>query len=119
MQLTRDQILGAPKRTVRKVETPEWGEGSFVFVRSMTSRERDAFEYASLDEDRKPVLANYRARLAAATVCDEAGLELVFVEADAQALGDAQGGALDRICDVARELSGMNRRDQEAERKNS
>src|SRR5258708_5682280 len=86
--LSRDQILNADDRKTVEVEVPEWG-GS-VLLRSMTGRERDAFE-ASLQETRgnktKQNVVNFRARLVALCIVNQQG-ELVFNSADIKMLGD-------------------------------
>lgn len=88
--LSRDQILQADDLPRKKVTVPEWGGD--VFIRVMTSAERDAFE-ASLTADRT---TNIRARLAIKTLCDEQG-NLLFTEGDEAALGAKSGSAIDRI----------------------
>jgi hypothetical protein len=104
MSLTKDQILAARDLDQEEVEIPSLG-GS-VFVRTMTAGERDRWEAAYLKEPGK----NIRARLAAATVCDEAGQRL-FTDADAEALGGKSAIVLDRIFDVAARLCGLSNRD--------
>ena len=40
--LSREDILNADDLPVREVETPEWGEGASVFVRTLSAAEREA-----------------------------------------------------------------------------
>lgn len=125
MHLSRDAILEAKDCDTVEVDCPEWG-GS-VLVRGMTGRERDQFE-VSLAEDsagnvqvqrgraggRPPGrnLVNLRAKVVVRCVVDEDGQRL-FTDADAVALGDKSGAAVDRVFTVAARLSGM--ADEDAE----
>jgi hypothetical protein len=113
MNLTRDAILAAKDIQIEEVAVPEW-DGK-VFVKGMTGSERDKFE-ASIVEFRgtsqKMNLSNVRALLASLTVCDKSGIHL-FTEADVIALGEKSAGALQRIFNVARRLSGLSPADVE------
>jgi hypothetical protein len=108
-------ILGRRDLVPVWVEVPEWGGG--VFVRAMTGRERDAFEAAGLGGGKKFDTTNFRARLAAATVCDAQGA-LLFAPHQADALGEKSSGALNRIFEVAAPLSGLTQEDEDALTKN-
>ncbi|MEA2708369.1 MAG: hypothetical protein QOF78_970 [Phycisphaerales bacterium] len=81
--------------------------GRHVFVKTMTGTQRDAFEAAHLAAKKAgDELANFRARLAVATVCNEAG-ELLFAASDAVRLGETHAKSLDRVWEVARRLNGL------------
>lgn len=99
--LTREQILKADDRTRELVEVPEWGGSVYVSVMSGTAR--DAWE-AALLKDGKPDFEHMRAKLAAATVVNEAGKPL-FTPADVKELSSRSAVALDRIVSVARRLN--------------
>lgn len=109
--LSREEILSKDDRVVEEVQVPEWG-GS-VLVRSLTGKERDAFE-ESLQETRggktKRNVKNFRARLVALCIVNEAG-ELVFSKADIDALGNKAAGALQAVFDKCNELSGLTEKD--------
>ncbi len=107
----RDSILDKNDLPREAVAIPEWGET--VHVRTMSARERDAFE----TDHAKVGAANLRARLAVFTVCHEAG-ELVFDAADADALGAKSCAALDRIAQVALKLNKITSSDVDALEKN-
>lgn len=118
---TREEILSLKFETKRKLHVPQWN--CDVFIKAMTAAERDMFEvdYRRLKEAGDDPLRNLRARLAAATVCDESG-QLLFTQADVDQLGQHPAGALDLIADLAMELSGMQQHDAEtlaAELKNA
>lgn len=115
MYLSADQILSADDLKREPVEVPEWG--GTVLVQGMTGTERDKFEAAFVNAkgdgaDAKKGLDNYRARLAAACIVDENGTRL-FQGATIKRLGEKNGNALQRVCDVANRLSGMTEEDQE------
>lgn len=102
MALTRDQILAAQDLRLEKIQVPEWG--GEVLIRSMTSRERDAFEAHFAEHPGSARYENIRARLAATCVCDEAS-NPIFTEDDIQALGAKSAAALSRIFNRAAELN--------------
>lgn len=110
--LSRDQILGAQDLERRSVDVPEWG--GVVCVRLMTGSERDRFEAEHL----KAPQVDARARMAAATLCDEQGA-LLFTADDVAALGKKSATALNRVVEVAFELNRVGKADVDAAEKNS
>lgn len=114
--LTADEIFKANDRKVEPVEVPEWG--GTVFVRSMSSAERDAFEDASTGPDDKTNLKLYRARLVAATACGPDG-QLMFTPSQASALGAKAAAAVVRLFAAAQRLNLMGQYGVEALKKNS
>lgn len=117
--LTRDAILTADDLPRELVSVPEWG--GEVYVRTMTGEERDGFEAEMVEvkgKNQSQNLKNLRARLAARTMCDEAGAGL-FTPADAAALGKKSAAALDRVLAVAMRLNGLGEKDVEELVKNS
>lgn len=114
--LSKDAILSADDLESKEVEVPEWG-GS-VIVKAMSGEERDAFEN-SLTK-RRPVIAgprkgemetipdtsNVHAKLVARTIVDPDGARL-FNDGEIVALGKKSAAALQRVWDVAAELSGI------------
>ena len=113
MTLSRDDILKAQDIKIELVEVPEWG--GQVYVKGMTGTERDAFESSIVQTRGKNSsvnMVNIRAKLAAQTICDEAG-ERLFSDADIRALGKKSANALQRVFDVAQKLSGITSDDVE------
>jgi hypothetical protein len=111
--LTRDAILKVDDLPKERVEVPEWG--GYVFVKTLTGAERDAFEQSCVDvksKGRSVNLQNLRARLLALSLCDDAGSRL-FTVVDVEALGAKSGKALDRLFAVAQKLSGLGEKDVE------
>jgi len=114
MKLTREAILAKEDIETRTVNVPEWG--GEVTVRGMTGRQRDIWE-ASMTEMRGkkyvPNLADARAKLIAYCVIDpDTGL-LMFTYGDIEQLSQKSAAALDRIYEVAAELSGVGEKDLE------
>jgi hypothetical protein len=111
--LGRDAILNADDRRTRTVAVPEWG--GEVLIRSLSGKERDEFE-ASLQVTRgnktKQNVANFRARLLALCIVNEAG-ERLFVSADIPRLGDKSVAALQRVFNACNELNGLSDEDVE------
>jgi len=103
--LTRDQILAAADVVKELVAVPEWG--GEVWVRTPTGKARDEFEGAMILAGQSPAMYhNIRARLAAASICDDDGL-LIFEPEDVEELGQKSAAALDRVFAVAQRLAGL------------
>ena len=117
--LDRSSILSVSDLRIEKVEVPEWG--GCVYIKSLSGKERDAFEASMFEgrgKNRKENLANLRARLLVRVLVDKSG-KRIFQESDANALGNKNAQALDRCFTKARELSGMTEEDVEEMVKNS
>lgn len=105
--LNREAILAAEDIETRLVEVPEWG-GS-VYVRAMSGRERDELESSIVKQRGKQKqmdLRDVRAKVAAICIRDAEG-ERMFNMKDVQALSDKSAGALQRVFEVAQEMSGL------------
>lgn len=116
--LTRDEILEVQDIKSEVVEVPEWG-GS-VKVQGMTGTERDDFEGALLKGKGKNVtvnMQNIRAKLVAHSIVNGNG-DKMFNDGDVRALGSKSAAALDRVFEVASELSGISQADVEELAKN-
>lgn len=112
--LTREEILGITDFQYEDVDTPEWGEGTYVRVRGLTAHERDEFELKAVKEDfsgvTKAGMSDMRACLVSMTVVDEQGKRL-FSPEDIAALGAKNAQVIDRIFNSARRLSGLTKED--------
>lgn len=123
--LTKQQILSAADLRTEDVKVPEWADpasgADTVRVKSLTGRERDAFE-ASLVQTRggkrETNLANIRAKLVSLALVDETGSKL-FTEDEVAFLGNKSAAALDRVFTVAQRLNGISQADIEDLQKNS
>lgn len=117
--LTREQILKAQDVKIEMVDVSEWW-GGCVYVRSLTGKQRDAFEasrYKWVGDKIELQHDNTRARLLAMTVSDEHGT-LLFTEGDIELLGQKDAAPLDKLFDVAQRLSAMRPKDLEEKLKN-
>lgn len=117
--LGRDAILAARDIEVREVFIEEWD--THVRVRGLNARERDDYEASIMTgkgKNRDVLTRNMRAKLIVRCVVDEAG-KPIFGERDVEALGEKSAAALEKIFDVARELSGLAENDMEELLKNS
>lgn len=95
------------------LSVPEWG--GEVYIRQMASRDRDAFEAEMANEQGRMV--NFRARLAARCICDQAG-KRIFTDADIEALGERSSVALGRIFDACTRLNSITATDADNAEKN-
>lgn len=106
--LSKQDILKADDRPTREVDVPEWGGA--VLVRGLSGAGRDEYE-ASLRELQPdgtfaPNLLNSRAKLASLSIVDADGNQM-FNEFEVGALGQKSSAALDRVVNVASELSAL------------
>jgi len=113
--LTKEQILDADDLVTEIVEVPEWG-GS-VIVRGMTGAERDNFEASVITTNGRSGgrmnMQNVRAKLVSLTVVNEDGKRLFTGPADVKKLGKKSAQALNRVFNVAQDLSGITSEDVE------
>jgi hypothetical protein len=113
--ISRDQILKADDLKTKTVPVPEWG--GEIILRSLTGMERDEFE-TSLFVDGKFANKNLRARLLVRCIVDEKG-QRIFSNEDSGDLGQRNGAVLDRLYDIANELSGIGKKALDDATKNS
>ena len=113
--LTKAQILAANDVKRIKLEVPEWG--GEVYISTMTGTARDEFETGILSNAKGGKVGNARARLAAATITDEAG-NLLFTADDIDALGLKSQLALDRVVSESQKLNKLTNADLEEAEKN-
>lgn len=104
--LTREAILAADDLKLQRVDVPEWGAGSYVFVRTLRVREREELEAPMVAARGAVNIAGFRARVVIAACCDEQGHPLFTLE-DATAISEKAAGAVERIAEAAMEANGM------------
>ena len=117
--LNKDQILAADDLKSQQVATPEWG--GEVIVKTLTGEERDSLEAAIVSSNGKSVVQNrenIRAKLLVRSLVDEHGQRL-FTDTEVSALGRKSGKVLDRLFDIATDLSKVTPSDVEELAKNS
>jgi hypothetical protein len=86
-----------------------------VYIRSLTGRERDAFESACFQQRGKTRVLNtenIRAKLLCRALCDEKGARL-FADTEVDAVGDLPAAVLDELFTIAQRLSGLSSNDVE------
>jgi hypothetical protein len=114
MYLSKDAILAAEDLETRDVPVPEWG--GTVRLKALSGRERDAYEASCMQDRGKQGmvrnLLNVRAKLVARAIVDDKG-ERVFADTDANALGQKSAAALDRLFEIAAEMSRLSEDDME------
>ena len=119
--LSAADILAVDDLNMESVAVPEW-HGT-VFLRPMTSTERDDYEaealsFASDDsEAKKKFLKNFRARHVAKCLVDEDGNRL-FEEDQVEALGKKSARAMQRLFDRFQKINAISAEDQKELEKN-
>lgn len=111
--LGRDEILRADDLDYRDVPVPEWGEDVGVRIRAGTGEERDAFDQAAMEgngDDRKVNVKRLRVKLLARSIVDESG-NLLFSEADLEALDKKNARVSWRLFKIAQSLWGITKDD--------
>ena len=106
--LNREDILKVDDTQFQDVDVPEWGR--VVRVRGLSGYDRNLYEtsMAQIVGGRMvPEMSNRTAKLVARAIVDEDGNPM-FNELDIARLGQKSGVALQRVFDVAEELSGIN-----------
>lgn len=120
MGTLRDSILAADDLPREQVQTDEWAPFGvpFVYIRGLTSQERDAYEQSLLvtvNGNRVPNtrIKNIRAAFVARVLVNDQG-EREFTDKDVDLLGMKNAAVIDRLWDVGRKLSGMVLDEEEA-----
>jgi len=110
--VTKQMVQAAPKRPPLRVEIPELGEGTYVFVRAASGNDRDALEAAmvQLGEQR---LQNLRARVFLWSTINDAG-EPIFANEDLAWLGEQDALMLDRVFEANAKHNGIFKNASEA-----
>ena len=113
--LDRAAILAADDLPIAKVRVPQWG--GIVYVRSMTGKERDAFEaeqYRANVEHGDPLSENMRARLVVLCLVDKDGKrEFSDSDEDIELVGAKSAASLDLVFSAAAKLNGLSSADVE------
>jgi hypothetical protein len=127
--LTRETALKLEHFAMEKVDVTEWGninsetgkpEPTYVFVRELSAKEKDAFEtsfVAGKGRKQKINLENFRARFAVLVCCDE-NRQPIFLPEDVEWLTQKPVKVLSRITEVAKRLNDLSDEDEEELLKN-
>lgn len=114
--LNKEAILGAADLATEDVAVPEWGGA--VRVRTLTVADRDALFASCRDEAGKFDASRFNGALLAKSVVDANG-NLVFSDADVDALNRKSAPAVTRVVEVAGRLNRLGDQAEEAATKNS
>ena len=117
MALDKKTILAFSDRQVAPVPCPEWG--GEVYVRTMTGKERAAWDRLTVElmqDGRITDTGIWAANLVQMTCCDEKG-NLVFTAADVAALVEKSGKVLERIALASLRLNAVGNSEVADERK--
>lgn len=114
--LGREALLQKDALKVEKVELTR----GFVFVREMTSKDKDAWEQSMLKKiptkegfKYETTLDDFRAKLAVSTVCDENG-DLLFTPKDTKDLNKMMSASnMEKIVEVAQRLNAITDKEKE------
>jgi len=110
-QLSLADIIKAEDHIDEKVPTPEWGEGTYITIRSMTGEARDAYEMTLFAMDKtgeyKQDLSNARAKLIAACAIGPDGKRMFTSDDHIKALGSKNNAVIDRIWQACQNLNSI------------
>ena len=110
MQLGKQAILDVSDAAFTTVYIPEWGGD--IRLRTMTGKDRDAFEISFSKALQDGKAQNMRAAMLVRCICDDDGA-LLFSKSDATALGTKSAAALDPLFTAAQKLNKMTKQDIE------
>ncbi len=121
--LTADELLTAPQQKLiaHAVSTPEWKEGSFVYVAELTADERDEMEqgwigYRSQHNGADDDNVGFRAYTVAYCLCD-ANRQRLFAGRESSAavvIGQRNGKATARVFNTCSKINGLTKADIDA-----
>jgi hypothetical protein len=109
----RAAILAADDLPREPVDVPWELGGAKLYVRGLTSKEKDAWVARSSPNGEFRWTRNLTADLVVATLVDETGAR-IFTDDDAEALGEKDGQTMTELFNVAMRLSGLTEEAAEA-----
>lgn len=114
--LSKEDILGTPDREIRLVPVPEWGERAAVYIKSLDGTERNRHNATMVDINRLNRTGKQRfsvespqTKLLAFCLCDATGKPL-FSVAEVEKLNTKNAKVLERLYDIAQEMSGLGKK---------
>jgi hypothetical protein len=115
-------IMGVTDISSEAVTVPEWG-GLMVWVRTLTGKERDAYEadliiHNSKTNKTRLNMQNMRSKLLARCLVSEDGKRL-FGDDEVEVLGNRSAAAIQRLFKVAQKLNALTDDDVDELEKNS
>lgn len=112
--ITRAEILAAKDLKRERVDVPDWGDGAYVFVRTLMAWEKDhvdevAWRRNGASTERN--FDNYRALFLTYALVDDSGAQIFAPIEDAKALGEKSSAVLQVLWDAAVRLNRMREQD--------
>jgi hypothetical protein len=119
--LSKQDILATKDINYETVEVPEWSpDGGVtvpsVMIKSLTSRERDAFESSMLigtGKAQRVDMQNVRAKFCSLIIVDPVTKERMFGKDEIKLLAEKSGAALDRVYQAGMKMSDFKKEDIE------
>jgi hypothetical protein len=118
--LTKADIVAARDIQYDEVEVPEWG--GFVTIKTMSGKERDAFEASMIQgvgKAQRIDMQNVRAKFCSLIIVDPDTKERMFLKPEIDQLAAKSAPALERVYNRGMELSRFTKEDIEELVKNS
>jgi len=109
-QLSLADILNISDTVEEKVPVPEWGEGAFIIIRSMTAEARDSYEMSLFNNKSGEIerdFQNGRAKLVAACAIGPDGSRMFKTDQHVKMLGNKSCTVVDRLFEVCKKLNGI------------
>lgn len=120
--LSKTALLAATVLPRERVEVPELGPGTYVFIQGMSGTDRDAWETSLVrgrGNHRRVDTLNIRAKLLVRCLVNEDGSRM-FEPHEADQVGQIRVDVLQRLFEVAQRLSGVSDADaDELERRSA
>jgi len=109
-QLSLSDVLNIHDTVEEKVPVPEWGEGAYIVIRSMTAEARDAYEMSLFNNksgEFKQDFENARAKLVSACAIGPDGRRMFRTDQHVQVLGNKSSTVVDRLFHACQKLNGI------------
>ena len=106
--ISKEQILNVKDYDVREVDVPEWG--GMIRLKSMSGKERDAFESKCLTRNKGGKIFNVdglKALLITCVVMNPDNDELMFTSDDIENLNKKSAKVINQLFEVASEMNGL------------
>lgn len=115
--LTKDQFLKIDNRQFKVVQLNQFGIEGEVRLATMSSQARDNWEFSMVDKKGQPLTENFRAKLVAACIVDDKGVQM-FTPDEVNQLASKDASIISFLYDHCLELNKMDMKEIEKEAKN-
>lgn len=113
-KLSKKDIVAAQDIEFAEVDVPEWG--GIVTIKTLTGRERDAFEASMIQgvgKAQRIDMQNVRAKFCSLIIVDPETHERMFLKPEIEKLAEKSAPALQRVYDKGMEMSKFNQEEIE------